>query len=364
MNLLLLALVPACFALNPVIGRAMSGAFGPASLSVTRWALSGLIIAAVAVSRGGAERWHAPAGLYGRLIVLGALGMGFCAYAAFAAARTTEATSIGLIYACTTPLVASFEMVAGRQRADWALLAGIGACLGGVVIILTRGHPETLFNLAFTAGDLWAAAGMVVFAGYTVALRRTPTALTPMAQFAVMSIGDAGVAAVVPRSLLGAGFADLAATLRGWRSRCSWPGSAFSRLHAFVDAQRAGIDGGVDQPDAHLRVAGDLADRRAARLAYHGRALALVVGGLLLINRGQGSDDRRPNARQRVTPGRTMPTAGPRGAGLSSARDDRSGLLQPQQTDVAAGGGDVGGAYAFGGEAGEVVRAAGLRPGA
>ena len=42
-----------------------------------------------------------------RLVVLGALGMGFCAYAAFAAARTTAATNIGLIYACTTPLVAS-----------------------------------------------------------------------------------------------------------------------------------------------------------------------------------------------------------------------------------------------------------------
>jgi len=79
MNLLLLVLVPACFALNPVIGRAMSEAFGPASLSVTRWALSGLVIALVAVGRGGAERWHAPAALYGRLVVLGALGMGFCA---------------------------------------------------------------------------------------------------------------------------------------------------------------------------------------------------------------------------------------------------------------------------------------------
>jgi drug/metabolite transporter (DMT)-like permease len=141
MNLLLLALVPACFALNPVIGHAMSAAFGPASLSVTRWALSGR-----------AERWQAPVGLYGRLIVLGALGMGFCAYAAFAAARTTEATNIGLIYACTTPLVASYEIAARRQRADWALLAGISACLAGVVIILTRGHPDTLFHLSFTAG--------------------------------------------------------------------------------------------------------------------------------------------------------------------------------------------------------------------
>ena len=91
MNLLLLALVPACFALNPVIGRAMSDVFGPASLSVTRWALSGLIIASVALMSGKTERWRATSRhCMGWLMVLGAFGMGFCAYAAFAAAPHDE----------------------------------------------------------------------------------------------------------------------------------------------------------------------------------------------------------------------------------------------------------------------------------
>src|SRR5262245_60406022 len=59
MNWLLLALVPACFALNPVIGRALMDAFGPATLSVVRWSLSAAVIAAIATARGPAERWHA-----------------------------------------------------------------------------------------------------------------------------------------------------------------------------------------------------------------------------------------------------------------------------------------------------------------
>jgi drug/metabolite transporter (DMT)-like permease len=291
MNLLLLALVPACFALNPVIGRAMSEAFGPASLSVTRWALSGLIIAAVAVSRGGAERWHAPAGLYVRLVVLGALGMGFCAYAAFAAARTTEATNIGLIYACTTPLVASFEMVAGRQRADWALLAGIGACLGGVVIILTRGHPETLLNLAFTAGDLWAAAGMVVFAGYTVALRRTPTALTPMAQFAVMSIG--ATLALLPlcaEELTRGGVPPITLATLPWLALLVFVAGIGAFLGYTLSLMRNGpVLTAASISLTPIYAAGLAISLIGERLAwYHGVALALVVGGLLLINRGQG----------------------------------------------------------------------------
>ena len=291
MNLLLLVLVPACFALNPVIGRAMSEAFGPASLSVTRWALSGLIIAVVAVGRGGAERWHAPAALYGRLVVLGALGMGFCAYAAFAAARTTEATNVGLIYACTTPLVASYEMAAGRQRANWGMLAGIGACLAGVGIILTRGHPETLLHLTFSTGDLWAAAGMIVFAGYTIALRRTPTALTPLAQFVVMSIG--ATLALLPfcaEEVARGGVPPITLATLPWLAILV----LVAGIGAFLGYMLSLMRNGPVLTAASISLTPIYAAALAItligeRLAwYHGVALALVVGGLLLINRGQG----------------------------------------------------------------------------
>jgi drug/metabolite transporter (DMT)-like permease len=90
MNWLLLALVPACFALNPVIGRALTDTFGPATLSVVRWSLSAAVIAAIAAAR-------APPLLTVRIALLGTLGMGFCAYAAFIAAHTAEATNIALI---------------------------------------------------------------------------------------------------------------------------------------------------------------------------------------------------------------------------------------------------------------------------
>ena len=56
MKLLLLALVPACFALNPVTCRALVEEFGPATLSLVRWSLSGLVIAAIALARPARER--------------------------------------------------------------------------------------------------------------------------------------------------------------------------------------------------------------------------------------------------------------------------------------------------------------------
>ena len=167
----------------------MADSFEPATLSLVRWALSGAgDRAGGGPARGASAGGRRPGHLL-RVAVLGALGMGFCAYAAFIASRTTAATNVSLIYSCASALVAAWEIAAGRQRLTGTLLLGIAICLGGVVVILTRGHPEVLRTMTFTPGDLWAAAGMFVFVLYTVLMRRTPSLLTPMPQFSVMAAG-------------------------------------------------------------------------------------------------------------------------------------------------------------------------------
>ena len=60
MKLLLLALVPACFAFNPVAGRALVDAFGPATLTLVRWSLSGLVIGTLALMRPGSRALAGP----------------------------------------------------------------------------------------------------------------------------------------------------------------------------------------------------------------------------------------------------------------------------------------------------------------
>ena len=92
MQLLLLVIVPAAFGLNPVVARALAEQFGPGTLSLTRWGLSALLIGMIASWRGPRERWRMPHSEFPRLILLGAFGMGFCSYAAYAGVRATTAT--------------------------------------------------------------------------------------------------------------------------------------------------------------------------------------------------------------------------------------------------------------------------------
>jgi drug/metabolite transporter (DMT)-like permease len=286
MNLILLALVPACFALNPVIGRALGEWFGSASLSIVRWSLSALIVAGLALVRDG-EIWRAPWRILLRIAILGILGMGFCAYAAFEGARTSPATNIALIYGCASAFVAAWEIAAGRQRVTTLLMAGIGACLAGVILIVTRGHPEVLSTLTFTPGDLWATAGMLVFVVYTVALRRTPAILTSLPQFVVMS--TAATLALLPVSLLELhhDVPRLSAWMLPWLAAVVLA----TGIGAFLGYNVALKRNGPVLTSAALTLTPVYAAGLAMLLVgeqlawYHGVALILVMTGLVLVNR-------------------------------------------------------------------------------
>jgi len=290
MNFLLLALVPACFALNPVIGRAMADTLGPASLSVLRWSLSAAIVAVLALTRGRDERWGAPPQHILRVAALGAMAMGFCAYAAFVAARTTEATNIALIYGSASAFVGAWEIAAGRQRLTGRLFLGIAACPLGVVVILTHGHPLALRDLRFAAGDLWAAAGLAVFVIYTIGMRRTPTTLTPLAQFTVMSA--AATLALLPLALAevaSAGLPVLDARALVWVAVTVLA----TGIGAFLGYNMSLRRNGPVLTSASLTLTPVFAAGMAMALIgetlawYHAAAVALVVAGLMLINRDQ-----------------------------------------------------------------------------
>jgi drug/metabolite transporter (DMT)-like permease len=291
----LLAFVPACFALNSVVGRALSDTFGPATLTVVRWSLSAAVIAVIAALRGRAERWRDPPRILLPIAVIGATGMGFSAYAAFIAAHTAEATNVSLIYGCSAALVAAWEIAAGKQRPAFALLVGITVCLLGTVLILTRGQPGILRDWTFTVGDLWAAAGMLVFVVYTVALRRVPVRLTPMPLFVVMA--TAATLALLP-------FAVAEVAERGLppltERTLPWVATVvlFAGIGAFLGYNISLGRNGPVLTSASLSLTAVFAAAFAIVLIdeqlawYHGLALVLVVTGLLLVSRGQASGSR------------------------------------------------------------------------
>ncbi len=197
MPYLLLAIVPAAFALNPVIARALTGVYEPGTLTFLRWLASALLIGAVALARGRSETWTMNARDVPRLIFLGALGMGFCSFAAYEGVKTATATTVGLIYACTSAIVAAVEIVEGSTRLSALLVLGLLACVFGVAVLLTGGDLTALASVTIASGELWAAAGTILWAGYTLAMRKKPDGMTPFALFTVLALLGAAFAAPI-----------------------------------------------------------------------------------------------------------------------------------------------------------------------
>lgn len=289
-QLVLLAFVPACFAFNPVAGRALADAFGPATLTFVRWSLSGLVVGAIVLMRPGHDRWQASFSHMLQLAVLAAFGMGFCSVAAFAASRTTEATNIGLIYGCASALVAVWEIIARRQTASALLIVGISACLLGAILILTKGHPDAIAALRFNPGDLWAAAGMVVFVGYTVAMRRVPARFAPLPQFTVMSIG-ASIAALpfAASEIVSTGLPIFDERTLPWIAVVV----VATGIGAYLGYNVSLTVNGPVLTSASLTLTPAFAAVEAMALIgerldwYHAAAIPLVVIGLILISRSQ-----------------------------------------------------------------------------
>lgn len=287
MPLLLLLAVPVAFALNPVIARVLAPDIQPGTLSLVRWLLSALLIGALALARGRRETWRIAGDDAAALIVLGAFGFGFCSFAAYAGVRTTTATNVGLIYACTSAFVMLLEIARGRIRASALLAIGVMACVLGVVVLLTQGRLTSLAAFSFGVGEGWALAGTLVWAWYTSAMSGRATGLTPLAQFTLMSFAGA-LAMVVPTvfELGSSGVPSLSAATLWWVVLLVLVPSC----GAFIGYNASIVKNGSVMTAASLCLVPPAIAAMAIVLIneelgyHHAVAITLVVAGLSAIN--------------------------------------------------------------------------------
>jgi drug/metabolite transporter (DMT)-like permease len=106
---------------------------------------------------------------------------------AFYGLQFTQAIN-GLLIQSTGPLLIAFwALVLFRDRLSLRQAGGILLSLTGVVVIISRGDPETLLSVTFNVGDLWMIAALLVFGFYSALAKRRPP-VHPLS-FLVFNIG-------------------------------------------------------------------------------------------------------------------------------------------------------------------------------
>ena len=175
-----LTLTALLWSTNFIIGRAVRDDVSPAALNFLRWAIALLILVPITLRDLQAHR--ATLMRHWKLIAL----LGFTGIAAFqtlgyVALTTTTALNTILLLALAPLAIVAVSWLALGERVTRVQTLGLGISLVGAAVLILHGDPATLAEMRFNAGDLWMLLAVVLWAVYSVLLRRRPPEVPPLA---------------------------------------------------------------------------------------------------------------------------------------------------------------------------------------
>jgi len=170
----LLLLLPCLFwAGNAVIARASVGLVPPIGLAFWRWTLALILLLPFGLPRLWPKR-HLIRRHFGVLAALAATSVAAYNTLLYLALQTTTAINATLV-AAALPIV--------TIGLSWGLLGegitrrqavGVLVSLGGVLVVISQGQAAVLLGLELRRGDLWVLLATLIWAFYSVLLRRHP----------------------------------------------------------------------------------------------------------------------------------------------------------------------------------------------
>jgi drug/metabolite transporter (DMT)-like permease len=151
-----------------------------------RWALATLVLAPFALPALRAQlpvlrrRW-------GILLLLAFTGVTLFHALVYLGLESTTTVNAILLNSSLPLFILAFAWILERERATLRQVGGLALSLAGILVILSRGDPESLLALEVNAGDAWILAAMPIWGVYSVLLKRRPPELGGVAFLFVIS---------------------------------------------------------------------------------------------------------------------------------------------------------------------------------
>ncbi|MBT8328363.1 MAG: DMT family transporter [Desulfofustis sp.] len=195
MPYLLLVLTTLFWSGNFVLSRGMHADIPPLALSFWRWALALAIMLAFS-SRTFVDQRAIVLRERGFIILQGLLGVTGFNSLIYLAVQTTTAVNAVLINSCVPILIALCSLVLFKEPLSLRQWAGILVSLSGVALIIVGGNLSSLVELEFNRGDLLVLCAGLLWALYSVNLKRYPADLHPFSY--LLGIMIAGLIGILP----------------------------------------------------------------------------------------------------------------------------------------------------------------------
>ena len=159
-----------------LFARGAAGSMSPVEMAFWRWFLAFLAILPFTWRELKAQRKllreHLPL-----LALAGVIGFSGYSLLLFLAGKSTEAANLALLSASAPIFMAALSCFCLGERVGGRQVIGLFIAVSGVIFLILRGDVHRLLNLTFSSGDLWMLLAAVMFASYSVIIRRRPAGL-------------------------------------------------------------------------------------------------------------------------------------------------------------------------------------------
>lgn len=171
-------LAVAIWAGNTIVNKMAAGAIGAAEIAFYRWLLAGLLFTPFL----GLSVWRQRRQIrahWDKLLVLSLLGLVIYQSLAYYAAYTTSATHMGIVLSLLPLLTLLLSSLLLAQRVGHAAWIGGLLSLGGIVWLVSHGHPARLLHEPIRNGDGLMLLATLSYALYGVLLKKWSLPFTP-----------------------------------------------------------------------------------------------------------------------------------------------------------------------------------------
>jgi drug/metabolite transporter (DMT)-like permease len=170
---LIVTIAPLCWAGNVVLARGVIHMIPPIGLAFWRWTIAFLILLPFSFSHARRD-WPLVVRNWRILFLISVLGISCFNTLLYKAVHTISAINVSLIQTTMPAFIILISLVLFNQRVRAVQTIGVGFCILGAVLVILRGNLIAISHMSFSDGDLLMIIAVIIYAFYTVLLRKRP----------------------------------------------------------------------------------------------------------------------------------------------------------------------------------------------
>jgi drug/metabolite transporter (DMT)-like permease len=268
---------------NAVAGKLAVGHLSPMLLTTIRWGMATALLVPIATGRLRAE-WPLVRPHLAYLAALGAVGFSLFNALMYSALTFTSAINVSIEQAGMPMVIFLINFVLFSMKVSWAQILGLVLSVVGIALTASHGELARLAALDVNLGDGLMMVAVVIYGGYTVAVRYKP-AISWQSMMLVLS------ASAFVTSLPFTAW-EIATDRVIWPDAFGWGIGAFTAIFPSVLAQAFSIRGveliGSNRAGLFINLVPIFGTLLAILFLgedfhlYHALAIVLVLGGIWL----------------------------------------------------------------------------------